>query len=140
MEEKVLINWSDNYSVGYAEIDEQHKKLVEMINTLYFSFTQGDADKIIEPILNEMIQYTDYHFKIEEEYFEKYNYPGKQEHKIEHQHFVEKISTFHNDYKSGSITVSYEIMDFLKDWLISHIKTSDKKYSNYFKNQNMSKL
>ncbi len=133
---KTLIIWTDKYSVGYDEIDSQHKKLARMINDLYASFTQGKADEIIENILTEMIKYTDYHFKTEEKYFEKYNYSETKLHKEQHQEFVTKVTVFYDDFKNGSITITYDTMNFLRDWLLKHIQGSDKKYSIEFKNKN----
>ncbi len=134
---KNLITWADKYSVGYKEIDDQHKKLVDMINDLYASFIQGKADETIENILTEMINYTDYHFKIEEKYFEKYNYSDTKLHKEQHQGFVDKVTDFYNDYKNGNVTISYDVMDFLRKWLLNHILISDKKFVNEFKNNNV---
>ncbi len=136
MEKKLLI-LADKYSVGYDEIDNQHKKLVEMINDLHASFKQGAANKVIENILSEMIQYTDYHFKTEEKYFEEYNYSDKETHIYEHKTFVEQVSKFYNDYKNGSVTVTYDVLSFLRDWLVNHIQGSDKKYTAEFKDKGL---
>jgi len=135
--EKKLITWSEKYSVGYDEIDNQHKRLVEMINELYDSFKQGDANAIIENILMEMIKYTDYHFKTEETYFAKYHYSDAITHISEHQSFVEQVSKFYDDYKDGSVMLSYDVMNFLRDWLINHIQGSDRKFGSEYQNQNI---
>ncbi len=137
---KKLITWTDKYSVGYDIIDSQHKKLAGMINDLYASFTEGKADEIVENILTEMIKYTDYHFKTEEDFFEKYNYSETKLHKEQHQGFVAKVTDFYEDFKKESVTITYDIMNFLRDWLIEHILGSDKKFSREFKNQNISDL
>ncbi len=138
--EKKLITWADKYSVGYEEVDNQHKVLVNLINELYASFQQGDANSKIENILTEMIRYTDYHFKTEEGYFEKYSYSDAQAHIAQHQSFVEKVTSFFEEYKSGSATLSYDVMNFLRDWLIKHIQVSDKKFGEEYKKQNISTL
>ena len=72
---KKLIEWSEHYSVGYDLFDKQHQQLIEMINNLYSSFLSGEAQEKASKIVDEMINYTDYHFKSEEKYFDKYNYP-----------------------------------------------------------------
>ena len=137
---KKLIHWSDSYSVGYSEIDDQHKKLVEMINQLYEAFLQGKADSITGDIIQKMMDYTILHFTEEEKFFEKHNYPGRASHIAEHRSFVERIEVFRDDFRNESMTISYEIMHFLRDWLISHIQDSDKEYSKYFKSKAIKRL
>ena len=132
-----LISWSDDFSVGYEIVDNQHKKLCNMVNELYNSFVEGDTDTKIDKILGEMISYTDYHFKTEEEMFEKHDYSDTAVHKKQHKDFVDQVTTFHNDFKAGSEAVTYEVMDFLKEWLLNHIGQSDKKWGAEFKSKNI---
>ncbi len=129
---KKLIAWNDFYSVGYELIDEQHKKLVDMINELYASFIAGEAQEKASEILEEMIKYTDYHFKTEETFFDKYNYPETEKHKEIHQSFVNKAVELKAGVDNGEITVSYDIMNLLRQWLIDHILGEDKKYVTFF--------
>ncbi len=137
---KKLINWTDEYSVDFELIDSQHKKLAGMINDLFASFTEGKANEVVDKILNEMIDYTDYHFKAEEKYFEKYNYSQTQTHIDEHQKFVKQVTDFYSDFKKGSVTISYDIMNFLRDWFLKHILGSDKKYANEFQDKGIKEL
>lgn len=134
--EKKLIDWHNNYSVGYDLFDKQHQQLIEMINNLYSAFLSGEAnDKALE-VVNEMINYTDYHFKSEEKYFDQYNYPETEKHKEIHKSFVDKSVELKEGLKSGKVTVSYEIMTFLRQWLIDHIMGEDQKYTKFFKENN----
>ena len=130
---KKLIHWNDHYSVGIDLFDNQHKKLIEMINNLYDSFLSGEANERAPKIVDEMIKYTDYHFKSEEKYFDQYNYPETEEHKAVHKLFVEKAVELKYGLENGKVTVSYDIMNFLRQWLIDHIMGEDQKYSNFFK-------
>ena len=136
----ILITWTEDYSVGYPEIDNQHKKLVDLINTLYSSFLDGEAEEIIKNIIIELIKYTDYHFKTEEKYFEKYNYSDAAEHITQHMAFVTKVTNFFNEYMRGSNTLTYDVTKFLRDWLLNHIKGSDKKYAEEYRSMNLIKL
>lgn len=135
-----LITWTKEYSIGYSKIDNQHKKLVKMINELYDSFVEGNAENMTENILKKMINYTDYHFKTEEEAFEKYNYSDTKSHIKEHKDFVEKATNFYQDFKNGNVYVTYDIMNFLREWLVNHIAVSDKKYGIEFQKQNITEL
>jgi len=135
--EKKLIIWDDYYSVGYEVIDKQHKMLVEMINELYSSFISGKAQEKAPEIVNEMIKYTDYHFKTEEKFFDKYDYPETKEHKLIHKSFVDKVVEVKEGLDSKKVTVSYDIMNFLRKWLLEHILQEDKKYQSFFKDNDI---
>ncbi len=137
---KELIKWSNLYSVGYQEIDGQHQNLVGIINELYAAFTEAKADAVIKDILEKMIDYTGYHFGTEEKYFDKYKYPQSPEHIVEHQNFVQKVSLFFSEYKNGSVTLSYDVMNFLKEWLLNHIKISDKTFGQYYSDKGIVEL
>ena len=130
---KKLIVWDNHYSVGFELFDSQHKQLIEMINELYASFLSGEAHKKAAEIVSEMVKYTDYHFKSEEKYFDKYHYPFTEEHKEIHKSFVNKAVELKEGLESGKVTVSYDIMNFLRQWLIEHIMGEDKKYTTFFK-------
>ncbi len=130
---KKLIEWDNAYSVGFELFDKQHQQLVEMINDLYAAFLSGEAHIKAPQIVNEMVKYTDYHFKTEEKFFDKYNFPETDEHKAIHKQFVDKSVELRDSLEYGKVTVSYDIMNFLRQWLIEHIMGEDKKYTKFFK-------
>jgi methyl-accepting chemotaxis protein/hemerythrin len=130
-----LLEWDSHFSVGFDVIDSQHKRLIEMINELYESFITGDARHKVSDIVNDMTEYANYHFLTEEQCFERYGYPNKEEHKALHGTFIEKVKEFRIGVESGKISVSYDIMTFLTHWLKEHILHEDKSYTEYLKQQ-----
>ncbi len=132
-DEKPLIEWSKKYSVDVQEIDEQHKKLIEIINDLFAAFKKGKARLILREILDKMMQYADYHFKTEEELLNQCHYAELEKHKKQHDEFIKKVNKFYNDYKGGKISVTYDVINFLRDWILQHIKKSDKNYMQCMK-------
>jgi len=126
-----LIDWEDKFSVNIPEIDSQHKKLLDIINTLYKAFKAGKAKKEVKKILNDLVGYTSYHFGTEERYFDQFNYPENDVHKEEHDKLTAQVLEFQKNIDSGKVTLSAEIMEFLKTWLEEHILHSDKKYSDF---------
>ena len=126
-----LLNWSDDLSVKVNGIDNQHKMLVNLINDLHNAMKDGKGKEKLGTILNELISYTKYHFSAEEKLMQQKNYPGYQQHKREHEVFTKKVEEFNTQFVAGSLFISNEVLLFLKDWLVGHIKVTDKKYSPY---------
>ena len=93
---------------------------------------QKQTKLVASQIIDELAAYTIYHFQTEEKYMEQFRYPGLLSHKHEHETFVNKVDSFQKDYDAGKLGLSIEIMTFLRDWVINHIKGTDKKYSETF--------
>jgi len=127
--EDFKLEWNDSYSVGYASIDDQHKKLINIINGLYSAFKSGQGFIKLQKILNELTEYTKIHFSHEEELFDRHAYEHAYEHKILHRKLIDKINDFELSFKQGEIAVAPKLIEFLKDWLLNHILGTDKKYT-----------
>jgi len=127
-----LIQWDSSFSVNIAEIDTQHQKLIGMINELNDAMRQGKGKDVLGKILNGLIAYAGTHFKVEEKYFDQFGYPEGSSHKSEHAAFVRKVAEFKSGFDNGKLGLSVEVMSFLSDWLKTHIKGNDKKYTPFF--------
>lgn len=126
-----IIDWSESYSVKIAEIDRQHQKLIAMINDLNDAMKEGKGKNVLGKIISGLASYTKTHFKTEERYFDRYNYPGTETHKKEHEKFVQTVRNFQQEFENGQIMLTIDVMSFLSDWLVKHIKGSDQKYSQF---------
>jgi hemerythrin len=122
------IVWSEKFSIGIKEIDDQHKKLIEQINILHSAMREGKAKEVMGNILNELKAYTKYHFSNEEKAFEKYNYSEKYSHIQKHNGFVKRLGEITDQYNSGSLVISINLLDFLNKWVSEHIQKEDRKY------------
>ncbi len=131
----MAIIWDDNLSVGIKQIDDQHKKLINLINELEQVVNNQRPKCAVPRILRCLANYTYEHFAVEEEYFNHYDYPKKVAHKKQHQYFTLKIVDFIKQYRFGGVDISSDLFNMLSKWLIMHIKGSDKEYSEYFKAQ-----
>lgn len=127
-----LINWNNSLSVNVAEIDEQHKKLIGMINDLNNAMRSGKGKEVLGSIIGKMNSYTATHFKLEEDYFAKYGYPELAGHRQQHALFIMKSNEMKAEFESGKLALSVEVMDFLSKWWKDHILVTDKKYSAFF--------
>ena len=126
------LEWTDDLSVNVKEIDTQHKKLVKMVNTLHEAFIANKANNVHKEIIDGMVEYARVHFATEEKYMLKFNFPGYEQHKEEHNTFVQKAVELQNQFKKAGFVFSNDILDFLRKWLKNHILGTDKKYSNFF--------
>lgn len=125
------LKWDESISVKVDLFDTHHMQLIELINKLFRSMERGEGRPVLLPIMDELIQYTKYHFTAEEEIFEKYNYPDKDSHITEHRAFVSKALELQNGLNEGRPVLTNDVFDFLQDWLVSHIMKVDAKYSEF---------
>jgi hemerythrin len=125
-----FMDWSEGMSVGIFSIDAQHKKLVEMINTLHSALRQGKSAEVAGRIVTQMKAYAFSHFAHEEKCMIQTAYPGLAGHKKEHAAFVQQVE----DVTSGKVEMtSIELIEFLRKWLVQHIQGTDKKYGPHLK-------
>lgn len=130
-----LIQWNDELSIGINSIDEQHKKIVNMINVLNDALQSGKADKVLAKIFVELAVYTSTHFGYEEELFTRYGYSESQAHKNEHHALLQQVNDLQQKMQEGDFMISVEVMLFLKEWLINHILKTDKAYAVFLKDK-----
>ncbi|MCG1011647.1 hemerythrin family protein [Tepidanaerobacter sp. GT38] len=126
-----MIKWKDEYKIGIAEIDEQHKKIFDIANEAYEllkdEFSYDKYDRIIE-LLEELKNYAKFHFSYEEDYMLSIKYKGYFSQKVAHDNFVEKINSYDlNDIDENQDQYILEILDFVVDWISKHILVSDKQ-------------
>ena len=130
-----LIQWNSTLSVNITQIDNQHMKLVELVNTLHDRMKEGKGKAALSGILNELTNYTVYHFKTEEDIFRKYNYPQTDAHLKEHDALVQQVVKLKADFDNCKSVLTLDVMNFLKDWLTLHIMGDDKAYTPFLKSQ-----
>ena len=124
-----LMTWTKEHSVGIQVLDDDHKKLFDMVNQLHDGILEGRRHEVMGKVLEQLVLYTQMHFKREETFMESTSFPGLAEHKKQHEDLVQKAAELLARYQQGaSAMLSLETMRFLKDWLSVHIQGSDKKY------------
>ncbi len=130
----LMLKWKKDYETGIEFIDEQHKMLFEIGNKAYGLFRNDFCldkyDKIID-IINELKEYTVFHFSAEEEYLLKVGYKGFFAHKVEHEDFIKKFDEI--DYSridQGQNEYIIELLDFISNWIKEHILERDMQVSN----------
>lgn len=126
------IIWDESFSVHNDEIDNQHKKWVEIINELHDVLMNGKgAGNIIEESLNAMVSYAQFHFSFEEEFMKKILYPDLINHLDVHSNFMKKLEKCQNEILKGKTILFRDIMQELMRWLVGHILEEDQKYATF---------
>ena len=130
------IQWSEEFSVGVRELDQQHQQLIKLLNHLIL--TQGTKSmnsETISDVLTEMTRYAQTHFKAEERLMEDYGYPGLEDQKLQHRDFRKKTVDFCTATTQGFEQVPEAILEYLVNWLIHHILEDDMAYRSFFKDK-----
>ena len=127
-----MLEWDDKYSVNVSLIDEQHKKVFEIINKAVAAKQHSGNSEEILGILKDMTKFAQEHFKTEETYMIEFKYPEYQYHKEEHLDFSTRMLTYHDRVISNDYQIANEILEYLKQWWVNHIQETDKKYMDCF--------
>lgn len=126
------IEWTEEYSVNVASLDQQHKRLIAILNEFNEALVENRSKTAIRPILEKLVQYTEDHFAVEEGYFKQVGFPESESHIKEHKDLIKKIYDMRSRFDSGRLLLSTDVSQFLRDWLMKHILVSDKKFSELF--------
>lgn len=118
------ITWSDEFSVGVSAIDEEHRNLVLLTNEFQKALSAGRGREQIARVFDNLIHYTVKHFKNEEQYMRKYDYPGMDRQVREHRAFTRQVMELNKDKRH---VFPENIADFLNSWLKNHIMGIDKE-------------
>lgn len=128
-----IFTWDERFSVGIEEIDDQHKKLFEIIDTVFEGVAEREDRKRLEEAFDKIIEYTRYHFATEERFFEIFHYPDAEEHKKRHAELLKQTLALKEEHCNGAPGISLELIDFLSQWLQKHILLHDKEYAPFLK-------
>lgn len=132
-----IINWKNEFSVGVKEMDEQHKKLLGMINRLIEEQHTLTDPRTIADLLTEMTEYAQVHFRAEEFLMAEYGYEQISAQEKQHQAFIDKTISFYSASDIGPNVLSVALLDYLGSWLVGHILQEDMKYKNFFKSKGL---
>jgi hemerythrin len=118
-------------TVGIDEIDEDHRRMVDLFNILNHSVTEGAAADYVGAVLEELINCTAWHFSHEERLMLKYGYEGIEEHKMEHKDLINGVRELQQKYLQVGTLDEKEDLDYLEHWLTEHILGTDMKLGSY---------
>ena len=123
------VAFTDELRTGIASIDGQHARLIELLNELIdWEAGKGGGDDDTE-ILDELFDYIDDHFRYEESLMKEAGYPAYESHHAMHGAFVKKSLEFRRRGRAGDVEVGVDLLAYLSQWLIDHIRVEDAKYA-----------
>ncbi len=126
------IEWTDSFSVGVALFDEQHRRLIAMLNKMIKNPTATTCSETVGDVLTDMTRYAQEHFKSEEDLMAEYHYPHLEAHKHQHHGFQDKVARLCLATAEGQTTVPRELLAYLQQWLIRHILQEDMAFKPFF--------
>lgn len=123
--------WDKLLSVSVDEIDDDHRKLVNLFNILNHAVAAGESPEYMAAVLEELINCTVWHFSHEERLMLKYGYPEIAEHKADHTGLIESAREVQEKILQSGTHIADQDIEFLERWLTEHILTSDMRLGEY---------
>lgn len=122
------LEWDSSFAVGVDKFDNAHKVLFNMVNDLADAMQQKKSKEAVGRVLNGLAEYTVNHFADEERNFAQTHYPEEAQHKALHKKLVDQVVELIGKFNAGEQLIAQDVINFLQDWLVNHIKGTDKKY------------
>jgi hemerythrin-like metal-binding protein len=126
-----LFPWTKALETGHAAIDREHQQLLSYLNELAAAMSAGKGRAMLGDLLDKLVAYTQEHFAHEELLMAARKYPESATHKSQHVELTKTVLDFARKFKGGQPVNAPEVMNFLKDWLRSHIGGSDRRLGQW---------
>ena len=126
-----IFQWRAEYNTHIKEMDAHHRELFQTANRLYEEIHSGRKKSVLAETLDFLIRYTRDHFSKEEKLMEDYDFAEYEAHTKHHERLIFEVQELKSKYDAGEIQMDMSVVNFLKDWIINHILTEDRKYGPY---------
>ena len=130
MNRYALVVWSDEYKVGIALIDNDHKSLFASFNRFLKQVAVSETKSSISYGCDILESYVSYHFRHEEEFMSAINYDGIDDHVALHHKLIDELMVAKADMLKNTITAA-QFCEFFRTWLINHVVVEDKKIADF---------
>jgi hemerythrin len=129
--------WSDDLGTGIAAIDSQHRELIARVNELVDVCSGQTEREAVGRFLVYLHEYITYHFAAEEREMSRRGYPGLAAHRSEHEEFTRRVNDLSRSFleHGANIQVVLMTMRSAEEWLVNHIKKTDRAMAAFLKNQ-----
>ncbi len=128
-----FMQWSEMLAIDGATVDEQHRALFEAVNGFHDAVAQGHEKEAVLRTLDFLSSYGERHFADEERLLDQHAYPRLEQHRRQHQQFIDQVGAFRNQLIDGGSGLGHSMSQFLGSWLVNHIMVSDKAYASFLR-------
>ena len=122
-----LFPWTKSLETGHPTIDQEHQQLVRYLNDLADAMRTGKGKAILQTLLDRLVDYTKKHFGHEEMLMSLRKYPEAAAHKAIHDELTKTVLDFHRKFVAGEPVNATDVLEFLRDWLRTHIGGNDRR-------------
>jgi len=126
----MFLEWNAEFETGVPEMDQQHRKLFNLVNRFYTALKQGDKDRAKE-ILMDFSGMLFNHLRDEEKFMERIGYPELEDHIRLHRSLVSMVKEVRDDFERNDPKAFSQSLSLIMSWLLTHIKKSDRKYGMF---------
>jgi len=127
-----IFAWRDSYSVGVAEIDNQHQALFKLVNELHVAVSTGRGADTTKAVLLRLVAYTQTHFAAEERLLAKHRFPGLDAHRQSHEEFTRQLTQFLCPTSRNATEITQSVLQMLQHWLMDHVTGVDQQCAVFF--------
>jgi hemerythrin-like metal-binding protein len=120
-----LIEWDENYSVGVAAVDHEHRELIGLVNEAHDRLMRPGAAEAVMDFLGEIFARISAHFALEEQIMRARNYDLYDAHKADHERLLDEIRDMMDDYEDGESFSEELLAQQLQAWFTGHFRTHD---------------
>ncbi len=121
-----LIEWRDEFNTGVAEVDHEHRELIDLINELHEQIGADAPRDTVSDFLGEVFAKISAHFALEETVMRKYDYDEYADHKADHEKLLDDLRDIMDDFEAGTGTDYRQALGAaVRDWFVNHFKTKD---------------
>ena len=121
-----LIEWREDFETGVADVDHEHRELVDLLNELHAKLENDESKETVSAFLGEVFAKISAHFALEETVMRKHGYDEYTEHKADHEHLLDEIRDIMDDYEAGQFAdFRDQLGHAVRDWFVGHFKTKD---------------
>jgi hemerythrin-like metal-binding protein len=132
-----VLPWTDDFCVGVPELDAQHRRLVELLDSLEEAFRSDENWEQQEAAFIELARYVEHHFNAEEVFMREVGYPHLEEHIHMHLHFQGRFNNIQTRFWRCEEDLGPEVLKFLSHWIQKHTLQEDQKYAAWLKEQRL---
>ena len=131
-----FVTWKDSLLTGIEAIDNDHMMLFDLVEQFHEAYMTGRGPEAMEPVFEQLMAYTDYHFQREEDLFFGEGFPESENHRDSHEALKSEVQALYQRFLKGELQgeetdLGLELLAFMKNWLHFHIMEEDMMFRDF---------